>query len=145
MFGHIDVLVPVKQRRQVAGIEAAAVGDGRVLGQHGAESAEGVTMLVSDLGEFTQLLFDVALVQARRIASTSGKYLYKVVRPMAVFSAMCDIFAEVSPSSVRDLRPPARQLVLGPSVPIAFLLLAIVALVLRLVSADNLWDLGPHR
>jgi uncharacterized membrane-anchored protein len=28
--------------------------------------------------------------------------------------------------------------------PIAFLLFAVVALVLRLVSADNLWDLGPH-
>ncbi|WP_433220675.1 DoxX family protein [Microtetraspora malaysiensis] len=28
--------------------------------------------------------------------------------------------------------------------PIAFLLVAVVALVLRLVSADNLWDLSPH-
>src|SRR5215203_6033231 len=115
MFGHIDVLVPVKQRRQVAGMEAAAVGDGHVLGQHGAESAEGVTMLVSDLGEFTQLLFDVALVQARRIASTSGKYLYEVARQMAVFSG-CATSSPRSVSSVHDLRPPARQLVLGPSV-----------------------------
>ena len=28
--------------------------------------------------------------------------------------------------------------------PIAFLLFAVVALVLRLASADNLWDLSPH-
>ncbi|WP_218001715.1 DoxX family protein [Microtetraspora malaysiensis] len=28
--------------------------------------------------------------------------------------------------------------------PIAFLLVAVVALVLRLASADNLWDLSPH-
>jgi hypothetical protein len=27
--------------------------------------------------------------------------------------------------------------------PLAFLLLAVVALILRLASADNLWDLGP--
>ena len=145
MFGHIDVLVPVKQRRQVAGMEAAAVGDGRVLGQHGAESAEGVTMLVSDLGEFTQLLFDVALVQARRIASTSGKYLYEVARQMAVFSGC----ATSSPRSVPPLSAIFAHLRVSwysaLPFPIAFLLLAIVALVLRLVSADNLWDLGPHR
>jgi uncharacterized membrane-anchored protein len=28
--------------------------------------------------------------------------------------------------------------------PGAFLLFAVVALILRLASADNLWDLGPH-
>jgi hypothetical protein len=35
--------------------------------------------------------------QATRIASTSGKYLYKVARPMPVSSATCDMVTDSSP------------------------------------------------
>src|SRR5215471_17243876 len=37
--------------------------------------------------------------QATRIASTSGKYLYSVARPIPAAAAICDIVTEASPCS----------------------------------------------
>ena len=91
-----DVLALVQHRRQVAAMAAPLPGLGDVGPQDRLEPLAGRRRL-ADRGELAQVLATRRSCQAARIDSISGKYLYRVARPMPLCRAIWDIVRPVSP------------------------------------------------
>lgn len=96
--GHL--FISMQGRPEFSAMAPAVKGDESVSSQHRLETLPGFAPLSRSAVRWLRWPATWRSCQARRIASTSGKYLYSVARPMPVSSAICDIVSDRSPWSV---------------------------------------------